>query len=293
MNRKVACKEARQVFKKLICIGVLFIVAFSFSGCVRQSDESRELAKHKISAKEKLEAYAEARGEENYYVENWAEITGLITEGKAAIDGALNKTSVDAAVTEAKSAIDGVWTNFIAYRTATKWEIENYADKKGQQNYSAKNWAEIVGLVTKGKATINSALNKTVVDAAVTETKNAIDFVCPKNGYKLDEALKKAIAQDYLQEFGTQFWLDVFYGLYNGAAVFFERNGDMYGEKIIVSGVKFSFNEGWRIFVWKEGRFYNIKEIDRIFEEGVLTQSDVERLGVIHVEIHGVFAAWD
>ena len=177
MNRKVACKEARQVFKKLIYMGVLLAMIFCLSAC-------GGLSADKAAAKKMIEAYALGKGQTNYAVENWVEITGLITEGKTAIDGALNKSGVDSAASKAKSAIDGVWTksNSIAYRTDAKTEIETYADRKGQQNYSAKNWATIARLVAKCKETIDSALNKAVVDAAVTEAKSAINGLWPKKG---------------------------------------------------------------------------------------------------------------
>jgi len=196
------------MIKKLVCLGIVFLMIFSLAAC-----QNNELAQYKTAAKTNLETYTESKGQDNYTVENWAIIEGLVAEGKMAVDAAADKSGVDAAATVAKQAINAV---------LTKEE-------------------------------------------------------------EMDEALENRIKQDYLQEFGRGFWFDRFYGLYSGAAVFFIPGDDTAIKTAIISGVEFSYSHGWTILVWKDGSFYDLEDIENIFDAGILTQNDIERIGAIHV----------
>ena len=54
----------------------------------------------------------------------------------------------------------------------------------------------------------------------------------------------------------------------------------------IISGVEFSYNYDWKIWVWKNGAFYDLENIETIFKADILTQRDIEQIGVIHAKIY-------
>ena len=109
---------------------------------------------------------------------------------------------------------------------------------------------------------------------------------CGEN--KLSAELEARIKQDYLQEFGYEFYfgkeyLNKFYGLYNESAVFFIPGEDEAIKIVTISGVEFSYNHGWRIIVWKDGIFYNLEnDLESILSSGILTQINVKQIGKIH-----------
>lgn len=177
------------------------------------------------------------------------------------------------------------------YKASANTTIETYAQEKGQDNYTVENWAIIERLVAEGKMAVDAAADKSGVDAAATVAKQAINAVLTKEE-EMDEALENRIKQDYLQEFGRGFWFDRFYGLYSGAAVFFIPGDDTAIKTAIISGVEFSYSHGWTILVWKDGSFYDLEDIENIFDAGILTQNDIERIGAIHVVANNENRYW-
>lgn len=90
---------------------------FSLVACSEVS-----LAKYKTDVKAELDAYAMSLGQSNYTEENWEVVLGLVADGKAAIDAADDKASVDTAKTAAMQTIWEVEMNFI--ETATEDMID-------------------------------------------------------------------------------------------------------------------------------------------------------------------------
>jgi len=107
---------------------------------------------------------------------------------------------------------------------------------------------------------------------------------CGKEDLKLDEELKSRIEQDYLQQFGHEFYYSDFYGTYGESSVFFILGADLVMKDITISGVKFYGTSNWTILVWNNGNFYDLEEIDKIFELGILTQSNLKQIGRIHAK---------
>lgn len=64
-----------------------------------------------------------------------------------------------------------------AYKEAAKQQIENYAGDKGQNNYSAENWALISKAVEDGKRAAENAADTDGVNEAIRAAKETIDNV--------------------------------------------------------------------------------------------------------------------
>lgn len=109
---------------------------------------------------------------------------------------------------------------------------------------------------------------------------------------ELNKELEERIRQDFLKqnEFKTIYDEDTspgfFYGLYNGAAVFFQNTGEMYEKTSYICDLPFIYNYGWRIIVWKDGNFYDLEKTDTILENHILTIDDIEKIHNIHSELH-------
>ena len=88
--------------KKIICMGALFILFFSFMSC-----DSVSFNDYKNYGKAKLQAYAADR-QDNYSETNWSIVCDIVEDGIRAINVSLDRGSVDAAVDQAKRSIDGV-----------------------------------------------------------------------------------------------------------------------------------------------------------------------------------------
>ncbi|MCL2797730.1 MAG: hypothetical protein FWD58_06725 [Firmicutes bacterium] len=63
------------------------------------------------------------------------------------------------------------------YKATAKSGLETYAVAKGEGNYSAEKWAEVLAFATDGKAAIDAATDKPGVDFAVATAKTNIDGV--------------------------------------------------------------------------------------------------------------------
>ena len=187
-------------------------------------------------------------------------------------------------------ACDGIIGNDLArYKTDAETALETYAEAKGHDNYTDENWSAISGIVADGKAEIKAAADKPAVDNVVDEAKDAINEIPPKTETELTEELKDRIKADYFKEFGHELFfgeelLNKFYGLYNEAAVFFIVGAADWNKVVTISGVEFGYKNSWTILVWKDGVFYDLEEIETIFDAGVLTQKDLEKIGIIHAE---------
>jgi hypothetical protein len=92
---------AIQLLKKTYLISMLFVVIIRFTTCYKVA-----LSEYKEIAKATLEAYAESKGEENYYDDNWRYIRFIVSDGKVEIDAAKSISAVDEIVSKAIDTID-------------------------------------------------------------------------------------------------------------------------------------------------------------------------------------------
>lgn len=126
------------------------------------AEEAAEALKaKKAEAKSALDKYV---SEEDYYSEEWAEITALIASGKEAIDAAGSITAVDTALTAAKTEIDKVVTKSEvdeAARQAALSAIEEYVASFNEKDYTAEDWTAITGKTEEAKAALNTATKET------------------------------------------------------------------------------------------------------------------------------------
>ena len=154
-------------------------------------EDAEALAAKKTEAKSALDKYV---SEEDYYSEEWAEITALIASGKEAIDAAESITAVDTALTAAKTEIDKIATKSeadAAALKAKKTEAKSALDKYvSEEDYYSEEWAEITALIASGKEAIDAAESITAVDTALTAAKTEIDKVATKS--EADAAALKA-----------------------------------------------------------------------------------------------------
>ena len=138
------------------------------------------VAIRKEDRKAELDAYARAKGKENYTANGWEAVKAAVTAGNAAIDAAADIAGVDAAFETAKANIDAVKTiatELTEYKAAKKAAIEKYATDKGEANYTADNWTVIQNAVTSAKTAIDAAADKGAVDAAYNAAVVNIDAV--------------------------------------------------------------------------------------------------------------------
>lgn len=110
--------------------------------------------------------------------------------------------------------------------------------------------------------------------------------------YELDPELEARINAEHLEQYGWELInknVTIFYGLYNGAAVFFLPGDAHWEEKHTISYVEFKYNYSWMMKVYKDGVFYDmVKDIDAIFKNKVLNQRHIELIGEKHRSTHGI-----
>ena len=149
----------------------------SIDEVITSAEEAAEaLAAKKTEAKSALDEYV---SEEDYYSEEWAEITALIASGKEAIDAAGSITAVDTALTAAKTEIDKIATKSEAdeaAREAALSAIEKYVASFNEKDYTAEDWTAITGKTEEAKAALNTATKETAdgIVAALKEELGAI-----------------------------------------------------------------------------------------------------------------------
>ena len=103
-------------------------------------EDAAALKAKKTEAKSALDKYV---SEEDYYSEEWAEITALIASGKEAIDAAGSITAVDTALTAAKTEIDKVATKAKAdeaARQAALADLNNFVATINEEEYTAEDF---------------------------------------------------------------------------------------------------------------------------------------------------------
>lgn len=131
--------------KKLINLMVILVMMLCFyvlTGC-----DSINLSDYKATKITELQAYADAKGVNNYKAENWLILQQAVTEGKQAVESATTKPHVDTAVETAKTAIDAVeegemrdFVMTISVNKTTLAQGENFRVNVGLKNNSEKDF---------------------------------------------------------------------------------------------------------------------------------------------------------
>lgn len=89
--------------KKLVVLGLALAMLFPLVACNTDS-----LADYKSSAKATIQAYADAKGRDNYPADSWVEVCNAVVVGKHAVEDATTKPQVDDVVVTTKENIDKV-----------------------------------------------------------------------------------------------------------------------------------------------------------------------------------------
>src|SRR5690554_921054 len=125
----------------------------------------------------------------------------------------------------------------VTYKNTAKEAIKTYAQER-KNNYDEENWLLVSSVVEYGKLSVDNSEDKFQVEAAVTDTKALIANI----GKIENKDLGSKIKSDFLQQLGYVFRFDRFYGLYDGAAVFFVENDDAVIKTVSIAGVEFSYH---------------------------------------------------
>lgn len=131
---------------------------------------------------------------------------------------------------------------------------------------------------------MDKKLVKTIVIGALIIMSLGLFTGCGDDVKSLSGKKEAQIKEDYLSEYGHELNYTEFYGEYNESAVFYMIGSDTVMKEVTISGVKFIGNSGWTILVWNDGSFYNLEDIDKIFELNILTQSNLKQIGRIHAK---------
>ena len=103
--REVKNIMKKSIFRKLMMLGTVFVMLFSFaafSGCKDTLEE------YKANAIAELQEFVEALDEDDFCKENWERIESYVADGKIAINAAETKPAVANARDEAKKNIGAV-----------------------------------------------------------------------------------------------------------------------------------------------------------------------------------------
>ena len=134
----------------------------SIDEVITSAEEAAEaLAAKKTEAKSALDEYV---SEEDYYSEEWAEITALIASGKDAIDAAGSITAVDTALTAAKAEIDKIATKSEAddaAREAALADLNNFVATINEEEYTAEDFDLMEEKIAAAKEALSTATKET------------------------------------------------------------------------------------------------------------------------------------
>lgn len=93
------------------------------------------------------------------------------------------------------------------YCLTAQTALQNYAESKGKDSYSAENWSLITSKIVQSNQAIEKAKDNAEVDKIVEETKQEIDSIEYKPGevYMLSGEIQKKIKEEYLSKILTDF----------------------------------------------------------------------------------------
>lgn len=164
----------------LLCLGTLGVM----TACNDEKTDNdkiqaeQDLVKAKSDAKTELENYVQTELT-NKEITDDGTIAALITTGKAAIDSANSKETVDVQLTSAKAAIDNaigilVQTKLTTAKTTAKNGLSEYATTKLEESNKLDD-GTVEAAVTSGKNAIDAATTTDAVKTAEENAKVAID----------------------------------------------------------------------------------------------------------------------
>ncbi|MCL2861710.1 MAG: hypothetical protein FWE22_04800 [Firmicutes bacterium] len=182
------------------------------------------------------------------------------------------------------------------YQATARVDLTNYANSRGQTNFTIENWAVIQGHVTTGKAAIDAAETKPAVRTARDNAKAAVRAVERENNVnnytrhpnsvdtinaELENQLRRGIiGSDFIQESWTfdDVWVDGFFGIYNDSVAVIMAGGFPFPGLItplVVAGKYFYFSSSPGILIWHDGYFIPLL---RAYTDGVITRQSVEKI---------------
>jgi len=184
---------------------------------------------------------------------------------------------------------DGTLVN---YKAVAIKQLQEFANTRGQENFSEENWARIEGYVAEAKVRIAAAESSFGIILILVETRCNIKAVPQEEVYSgITAELEARIRQTILEYWHSRGRInltidDVWFlefGYYNGAVAL--RKG--YGEKILwgladspwheeVSGIHIFFHSSWPIVIWRENRILSIT--DAYYKYNLLTVSDLRSI---------------
>ena len=181
--------------------------------------------------------------------------------------------------------------DLVSYKADAKVAIQSYADSR-QEDFSSDNWTIVYNIVTEGKKAVDASESKIDVNIVVNYTKDAIDEV----GIKRDDGLNYDIRSEIInwsylfldlgqnngitQEDIDSWWIDYYYGQYNGFYVFhFRVWGFGLESETIIDNLSFRSRGTLEIFAVKENCGMTLKEL---YEDGYITRADLEEIFIIH-----------
>ena len=167
---------------------------------------AEELADYKTEKKNALDGIVSALTEADYYAADWTTIQGYVTSGKTAIEEAADIAAVDEAYAAAEAEVKAVEKKADVVAEANS-ALEAYAAEKGEENYTAADWAAIGSIIDDAAADITAADSREKVAEAVAKAKSDIDGVATapvriegKIGYAtLSEAIAAAETGDVIK----------------------------------------------------------------------------------------------
>ena len=307
----------KKIFSVLLVILVLAGCSFVLAGCGTGARQPLDPAPDQNAlvneAKAEIDTFVESLNESAYTAGNWAAILQYALDGKAAIDAATDKTGVDTVKEVAVTAITEV-KKIYSEKIYSHATIDDNFDGRAvivvldkaisgiNKRHEVSFFGEI-GIIAIEDLMVVTDIS-TVVDKEnweqvllLTLSQDSKENVLRVISHlEQIDGIKYAGPNRYLSletDHGAQYdspcgdgSLNKFYGLYNGAAVFFVAGDSCAIKTAIISGVEFSYSYGWTILVWKDGASYDLENTEALFNAGILTQRDIEQIGIIHAKAH-------
>jgi len=179
----------------------------------------------------------------------------------------------------------------VSYKTDAKLAIQSYADAR-QEDFSLDNWTIVCNIVTAGKKTVDAAESKADVNTVINDTKYAIDEMKIERDDGLNYEIRSEIINwsylylDLGQNNGVtredidSWWIDHYYGQYNGFHIFhFRVWGFGLESEMVIDSLSFRSRGTLEILAVKENCGMTLKEL---YEDGYITRTDLEEIYIIH-----------
>ena len=158
-----------------------FVATFTATASAQKTNAqltAEELAAKKAEVIGKLDEAKARYAEADYRAAQWKNITDAYDNAKNGINAVTVITALPgnfvATFTATASAQK---TDFELYQSENKTAINEYADNKGENNYSAAKWTAIREYADTACDAIDAATDKNTVDTAVADAKRSIDGV--------------------------------------------------------------------------------------------------------------------